>query len=81
MDVLTLLRETLGARAGKGGRPVYPCAELLNSFDAAIREEWSTTNRKDWANESFQIAEAASTRSFAQADCLRTYWSGRSVKR
>jgi hypothetical protein len=36
--------------------------DLLNSFDAAIREEWSTTNPKDWANESFQIAEAASTR-------------------
>src|SRR5712671_6894787 len=36
--------------------------DLLNSFDAAIREEWTTTSPKDWANESFAIAEAAATK-------------------
>jgi len=45
-----------------GSDVMAAATDLLNSFDAAIREEWTTTNPKDWANESFAIAEAATTK-------------------
>jgi hypothetical protein len=41
--------------------------DLLNSFDAAIREEWTTGDTKDWANESFDVALAANTRYCVQS--------------
>src|SRR5262249_13196298 len=36
--------------------------DLFNSITPAKKEEWSTTNPRDWANESFAIAEAVATK-------------------
>jgi hypothetical protein len=36
--------------------------DLLGSVTSAMKEEWSTTNPRDWANESFAIARTQPTK-------------------
>jgi S1/P1 Nuclease len=45
-----------------GANVLAAARDLLNSITPAEKEEWSRTNPRDWANESFAITEAVATK-------------------
>jgi hypothetical protein len=44
-----------------GGDVSGAATDLINSVTPAMREEWTASEPRDWANESFALAEAAPT--------------------